>query len=197
MEYNKIIVPLDGSKLAESVLPHVEKIALGCSLPSVILITVTEPVKVKTPRGERIEALPANYQRPILFYGSLGYGNEPTNRGGQIVPEGIRDLPVTIGKMAKTGYNYLAGVAQELQKKGIQVSVAVLVGDVAKEITRFAKNEDADLIVMASRGTTTLARWDVGNAAEKVFQTTDVPIFLVKPPVGFKETKPVRKGKAL
>jgi hypothetical protein len=37
----------------------------------------------------------------------------------------------------------------------------------------------------------------VGNAAEKVFRNTDIPILMVKPPAGFKETKPVRKGKAL
>ena len=29
MEYNKIVVPLDGSNLAESVMPHVIKIAKG------------------------------------------------------------------------------------------------------------------------------------------------------------------------
>jgi hypothetical protein len=29
-----------------------------------------------------------------------------------------------------------------------------------------------------------------------VSHATDIPIFLVKPPAGFKETKPVRKGKA-
>ena len=198
MEYSKLVVPLDGSKLAESVLPHVEKIAKGCSIPQVILITVTEPMKVKTPRGERIEQLPARYQKPVLYYGSVSYGNEFTNIGGQAVPEAIKDLPVTIGKMAKTGYDYLSKVAQELQKNGvIRVTVAVLIGNVAEEITRFAKNEEADLIIMASRGKTTLARWDVGNAAEKVFQTTNVPIFLVKPPPGFKETKPSRKGKAL
>jgi nucleotide-binding universal stress UspA family protein len=133
----------------------------------------------------------------VLFYGSASYGNDTTNRGGQMVTEAIKDLPVTIGKMTKTGYNYLAGIAKELQKKGIQVTLAVLIGDVAEEITRFAKNEEADLIVMASRGRTTLRRWDVGNAAEKVFRETNVPIFLVKPPPGFKETKPVRKGKSI
>jgi len=51
MEYNKILVPLDGSNLAESVLPHVEKIALGCTLPSVVLVTVTEPVAHQDPQS--------------------------------------------------------------------------------------------------------------------------------------------------
>ena len=198
MEYNKVIVPLDGSKLAESVLPHVEKIAKGCSIPQVILVTVTEPVRVKTPKGERLEQLPTKHRSPVLYYGSvMSYWGGDQSTGGAIVPETIMDLPVTIGKMAKTGYNYLARIAEKLEKKGIQVTIAVLIGNIAEEITHFAKEEKADLIVMASRGKTSLRRWDVGNAAEKVFRATDIPILLVKPPAGFKETKSVRKGKAL
>jgi nucleotide-binding universal stress UspA family protein len=189
MEYNKIVVPLDGSNLAESVMPHVIKIAKGCAMPQVILVTVTEPVHVKTPRALRIEQLTGIHQGPILYYGGV------TGAGREIVPDSIMDLPVTIGKMAKTGYNYLSKIAAKLEKEGIQVTIAVLIGDVATEITRFAKDEKADLIVMASGGKKTLKRWDVGNAAEKVSHTTDIPIFLVKPPAGFKETKPVRKGK--
>jgi len=41
--YKKILVPLDGSKLAECVLPHVEVIAKGCGLPQVIFLRVVEP----------------------------------------------------------------------------------------------------------------------------------------------------------
>jgi nucleotide-binding universal stress UspA family protein len=198
VEYNKVIVPLDGSKLAESVLPHVEKIAKGCAIPQVILVTVTEPVRVKTPKGERLERLPTWHSSPVLFYGSVtSYWGGSQGVPGGVVPASITDLPVTIGKMAKTGYNYLANIAGDLEKKGVQVTVAVLIGNIAEEITRFAQEEKADLIVMASRGKTSLRRWDVGNAAEKVFRTTDIPILMLKPPVGFKETKPVRKGKAL
>lgn len=42
--YKKILVPLDGSKLSESSLPHVKAIALGCSVPEVVLLRVIEPV---------------------------------------------------------------------------------------------------------------------------------------------------------
>jgi nucleotide-binding universal stress UspA family protein len=41
--YKKILVPLDGSELAECVLPHVESIATGCSVLNVILLRVVEP----------------------------------------------------------------------------------------------------------------------------------------------------------
>ncbi len=42
--YNKVLVTLDGSELAECVLPHVEAIAKGCGVNEVIVVTVVEPV---------------------------------------------------------------------------------------------------------------------------------------------------------
>lgn len=44
--YHNILVPLDGSELAECVLPHVESIARGCSVPNVTFITIVEPVHI-------------------------------------------------------------------------------------------------------------------------------------------------------
>ena len=41
--YKKILVPLDGSVLAECALEHVKAIALGCNVPEVILFRVVEP----------------------------------------------------------------------------------------------------------------------------------------------------------
>ncbi len=42
--YKKILVPLDGSDLAECALEHVKEIALGCNVPEVVLFRVVEPV---------------------------------------------------------------------------------------------------------------------------------------------------------
>ena len=41
--YKKILVPLDGSDLAECVLPHVESIAKGCGVEEVAFLRVVEP----------------------------------------------------------------------------------------------------------------------------------------------------------
>ena len=41
--YKKIMVPLDGSELAECVLPHIEAIAGGCTVPDIIFIRVVQP----------------------------------------------------------------------------------------------------------------------------------------------------------
>ena len=59
--YKKILVPLDGSQLAECVLPHVESIALGCGVEVVILLRVLDvyvPNYVETyiSKEQRMEA---------------------------------------------------------------------------------------------------------------------------------------------
>jgi len=41
--YQKIMVPLDGSRLAECVLPHVEAFIQGCQVHTVIFVRVIEP----------------------------------------------------------------------------------------------------------------------------------------------------------
>ena len=44
--YQKIMAPLDGSELAECVLPHVEFVAKGCGAPNVIFVRVVDPVQL-------------------------------------------------------------------------------------------------------------------------------------------------------
>jgi nucleotide-binding universal stress UspA family protein len=49
--YQKILVPLDGSELAECVLPHVEAVGKGCEVRDVILIRVIEHLEILTRGG--------------------------------------------------------------------------------------------------------------------------------------------------
>ena len=42
--YQKILVPLDGSELAECVLPHIEALGKGFQVENIIFVRVVEPV---------------------------------------------------------------------------------------------------------------------------------------------------------
>ncbi len=44
--YQKVLVPLDGSELAECVLPHVETMAKGCVMKEVVFVRVVEPFQL-------------------------------------------------------------------------------------------------------------------------------------------------------
>ncbi|MBI4283930.1 MAG: universal stress protein [Chloroflexi bacterium] len=50
--YKKIMVPLDGSKLAECVIPHLETVIKGCESPEVIVVQAVEPLSV--PYGREV-----------------------------------------------------------------------------------------------------------------------------------------------
>ncbi len=194
--YNKVIVPLDGSDLAEVVLPHVQEIASGCSIPQVWLVSVTEQVSgivsrqaapVETAALEGHQPGPRGPMRVGSTFAGVVFAEDPAV---------LKNAPAGLGKMAQTALNYLQKIAKKMEKAGLNTQVAVLVGNPAEEIVRFATEEKADLIVMASRGKTGFNRWDMGNVADKVLRATDIPVFLVKPKPGFKETKPKRRGKA-
>jgi nucleotide-binding universal stress UspA family protein len=53
--YKNILIPLDGSELAECVLPHVESIAKGCGVQNVVFLRAVEPFHT-----------PSNYYGTIL-----------------------------------------------------------------------------------------------------------------------------------
>jgi len=55
--YRKMLVPLDGSELAECVLPHVKAIAAGGGETQVILLRVVEPLPAGTPPAVDFEVV--------------------------------------------------------------------------------------------------------------------------------------------
>ncbi len=59
--YQHVMVPLDGSELAECVLPHLRKIALGCDVVKVTLVRVVEPLYIRG--GIEVRIPPEEKQR--------------------------------------------------------------------------------------------------------------------------------------
>jgi nucleotide-binding universal stress UspA family protein len=66
--YRKMLVPLDGSELAECVLPHVKAIARGCSIGKVVLLRVVEPIPPETPPALDFEALQKAGMKAAEYY---------------------------------------------------------------------------------------------------------------------------------
>ena len=46
--YNKLLVPLDGSELAECTMEHLRALVTGCHIPEVVLLRVIEPLPGQT-----------------------------------------------------------------------------------------------------------------------------------------------------
>jgi len=157
-----IIVPLDGSQLAEKVLPHVEAMAKQRSIEpmDVILVHVTEPVipltyyspsaRVETAAGIK-HVMPEDYERELLV------------------------------KQKRFATEYLDYMAAQLKKKYPHVQAKVLEGDPAREIIDFAENLPFSIIVMSTHARGGMGRWAYGSVAAKLLQNVPRPILLVRP----------------
>lgn len=68
----------------------------------------------------------------------------------------------------------------ETKGSDVQYEKFVVTGRPAIEITRFAKEQGSDMIVIATHGLTGLERLLVGSTAEQVVRLADCPVFSVK-----------------
>lgn len=152
---SRILVPLDGSDLAEMVFPHVEALARqpGTEPMDVILVSVVEPL-----------VLPASVALP-----------EASLNWGRLSEEHMI-------KARKSVEEYLLKTADRLKEAGVNVRHEVLDGRPADEIIEYANKNHIDVIVMATHGRSGLSRWAYGSVAEKILMSGTSPILLVRPP---------------
>jgi nucleotide-binding universal stress UspA family protein len=164
--FKRILVPLDGSRLAECALPYVEELAKGGGTEQVTLVSVTE----------RVEGYIAGEGSTEPFALSGGGG------GFVIQPPAQRFVPKATGKKEKQAEAYLDGIAGGMEAKGIKVRTEVLVGNPAREIVNYAADPGCDIIVMSSHGRSGPSRWAHGSVADKVFKASGVPVLMVRAP---------------
>ena len=70
--------------------------------------------------------------------------------------------------------------AGELRRTGSKITTRAVTGWPEEEIVRAAREVEADLIVMGALGRHRAPHWLIGSVAERVAQTTTVPLLLVR-----------------
>ena len=156
-----ILVPLDGSELAEAVLPHVEVLAeqRDTELVDVVLFAVCEP------------AVTLGYYPPSARF-------ETSAGAVHVMPkEYARGEAVKQKILAE---QYLARVEKRLKKTGLRVRSEVRAGEPAEQIVDYAKANPFNIIVMSTHARSGFSRWAYGSVAAKVLQKAHSPIFLVR-----------------
>ena len=153
--YQKILVPLDGSELAECTLAHVGAIATGCQVPEVVLLRVVET------------AIPSYIEA-----------------GSQQMAEQIaKDLANAKREAQQEAEDYLAKAVANLKNEGITARPVAVRGNPAEKILDYAKENQVDLIVMSTHGRAGVARWVIGSVADRIVRHSTVPVFMI-PPAG-------------
>jgi len=148
-----LVVPLDGSELAESVFPHAESLA-GISNAEVILLRVCEPPAMPTYYSPELSEIP-------LHWGQ--YAQQETARCKEISSK------------------YLADIETRFTAAKIKVRSETLVGKAADEIISYTNKTPYGVIVMATHGRSGLSRLVYGSVAANILVGVSNPILLVKP----------------
>lgn len=149
--YNRILVPLDGSELAECTLAHAQEIASGCQVSQVVLLTVVEGAE---------------------------WGPTGTTWGGVISAQQLAEAQRATHRQAT---DYIDQVAHKLADDGIRSQGVVAEGEPAESILNYAHQNQVDLILLSSHGRSGLSRWAFGSVADRVVRYSRVPVLTVPP----------------
>jgi nucleotide-binding universal stress UspA family protein len=152
VRFDFIIVPLDGSKLAESVLPAVLDFAR--SMESEVVLA-------------------GAYQLPATAY----YRADDASGAEAFIPS-YEEL---VAAMSRETREYLDAKVNELRGQGLpRVRAEILEGPAAEQIIDLARNTAGSLIAMCTHGRSGLRRWLLGSVTEKVVRHAQSPILILR-----------------
>lgn len=100
--------------------------------------------------------------------------------------EGIMLSP-PLEQLEKAGREVLDRSKALAEKSSVQVKTRLVVGHPAEEIAKVANEEGFDLLVVGSRGLSTVRAFLLGSVSEKLSRLAKCPVLIVKP--GWKATE--------
>jgi nucleotide-binding universal stress UspA family protein len=151
--YKKILVPLDGSDLAECALEHVKAIATGCNVPEVVLLRIVEPTS-------------------SFSTGELAASN------AKLAAQVEQQVETAHKTQAQ---QYVDKKADKLKKEGIAATSKIISGNAAESILNYAEKNNIDMIIMSTHGRSGISRWAFGSTADRLIHYSTVPVLIVTP----------------
>jgi nucleotide-binding universal stress UspA family protein len=155
----RILIPLDGSKVGETALPCVKDLVSKLLPGSKVEITLLQVVSSLT---------------HYIVAGEAGVQVPYTEK--------------EIEQIKKKALGYLENTSESLKSTGATVKIMVRIGSPADEIIRIADETDASLIAMSTHGRSGISRWAFGSISDRVLRGATKPILLVRAPREDKET---------
>ena len=150
--FRRILVPLDGSPLAEAILDHAIRIARLEPEAEIVLVDVVQPIP-----------------SAILVPQSL------------LAPAPVKEEVARAQEAAVREYleGVAARVRSAHVHARVRVDFA---GNVAAAILEAARAEGADLVALCTHGRSGLPRIALGSVADKIVRASVIPVLLFRPP---------------
>ena len=150
--FERILVCLDGSELAQQIMPYATEEAIRFEGKLVLLQVVQEPVTF-----------------------SPGFPGEAP------VPVETDNMVERTEDALDRARNYLKKLAAPLRKKGIQVETVAVPGRPGEAILDYAYTNNIGLITIATHGRGGLRRVVFGSVADYVLRQSGLPVLVIRP----------------
>jgi nucleotide-binding universal stress UspA family protein len=150
--FKRILVCLDGSKLAEQIMPYAIEEAIRFQGKLVLLQVVQEPVAFSP--------------------GIPGEGS---------VPVETDTMAERTKEALNIARDYLERLAAPLHKRGIQVKTVAIPGTAGEAILDYANTNSINLIAIATHGRGGLRRAVFGSVADRVLRESGLPVLVIRP----------------
>lgn len=150
--FQKILVPLDGSELANMALPYAQLLATQAGAPAnvaLVLLRIVPEITFRRYVGEHTV-----YDAKKMEAEQLAKVNEAAL--------------------------WLEALVADLHRHHIHAQSLVDVGDAAEKIVNFARTNSIDLIVMSTHGHTGLRKLVAGSVASQVSTSAPCPVLLIR-----------------
>ncbi len=159
----RLVVPLDGSELAEQAIPHASCLASAMKLP-VDLVRVTMSEK------EYYQAMSMDMR---------------------VMPPSLPSFQTIAESLDGEAHSYLQEVKARLLQQGApDVEERVLQGQPADSIVDLVNSVNNSLVIMTTHGRSGVGRMLLGSVAERVVRQSNGPVLLIRASHG-KEEAPV------
>ena len=149
----KILLPLDGSKVGEAALPYVEELVSKLSPKVKVEVTLLQVVSL------------------LHHYVIAG-------EAGVQIPYTEKEME----EIKKKAEDYLNKAGEGLRSKKTIVKVRVETGSAAEEIIKAADEINVDLIAMSTHGRSGISRWAFGSVTDRVLRGGHKPVLVVRAP---------------
>jgi nucleotide-binding universal stress UspA family protein len=152
-EFNRILVPVDGSPFSESTFPYVVDLAQNTD-KEVLLLHICEPPVVPS------------------------YGSRPINQKWKKYRD---EMWEELEKLSDTYLDKIMADMKRKGVKVKSRVVKAQTGEVTKTILEISREENIELTIMATQGRTGVNRLVYGNVANKMVEEMPQPVMLIRP----------------
>lgn len=169
--FKKMLVPVDGSRLSEQVLPLVKELLDAGVVEATLFMAADAPTA--TPQRRK------GLRRPLHLAAVAGTSARALVPAAP--PGYVETKDQAVERREHEVLEYLTAAGRPLVETGRPVHAAVHFGGPAKEIVDFARRDQFDLIVMATHGRSGLRETLQSSVTAEVIRSGVAPVLVLRP----------------